>query len=82
MQKLVDDMGERFIRLVQKHRKPNQYALAEISTARVFLADEALKLGLVDKVCYLSDAIRDSKQLAGTPRRRQSCCISTDGVPR
>jgi ClpP class serine protease len=30
MQKLVDDMGERFIRLAQKHRKPNQYALAEI----------------------------------------------------
>ncbi|MGD1153227.1 MAG: signal peptide peptidase SppA [Syntrophales bacterium] len=65
MQKSVDDMGERFIRLVQKHRKPNQQALAEISTARVFLADEALKLGLVDKVCYLSDAIRESKQLAG-----------------
>jgi protease-4 len=65
MQKSVDDMGERFIRLVQKHRKPNQHALAEISTARVFLADEAMKLGLVDKVCYLSDAIRESKILAG-----------------
>jgi protease-4 len=67
MQKLVDDMGERFIHLVQKHRKPNQYALAEISTARVFLAYDALKLGLVDKVGYLSDAIRDSKQLADIP---------------
>ena len=67
MQKSVDDMGERFIRLVQKHRKPNQQALAEISTARVFLADEALKLGLVDKVCYLSDAVRETKQLAGLP---------------
>ena len=39
--------------------------MAEISTARVFLADDALKLGLVDKVCYLSDAIRESKKLAG-----------------
>jgi protease-4 len=29
------------------------------------LADEALKLGLVDKVYYLSDAMRESKQLAG-----------------
>ena len=67
MQKSVDDMGERFIRLVQKHRKPNQHALAEISTARVFLADEALKLGLVDKVCYLSDAIRESRKLAALP---------------
>jgi protease-4 len=65
MQKSVDDMGERFIRLVQKHRKPSEHAMAEISTARVFLADDALKLGLVDKVCYLSDAIWESKKLAG-----------------
>jgi protease IV len=65
MQKSVDDMGERFIRLVQRHRKPNEQAMAEISTARIFSADDALKLGLVDKVCYLSDAIRESKNLAG-----------------
>jgi protease IV len=65
MQKSVDDMGERFIRLVQKHRKPSEQAMAQISTARVFLADDALKLGLLDKVCYLSDAIRESKKLAG-----------------
>ena len=65
MQKSVDDMGGRFIRLVQKHRKPKEQEMAEISTARVFLADDALKLGLVDKVCYLRDAIRESKQLAG-----------------
>jgi len=65
LQKLVDDMGDRFMRLVQKHRKPDQHALTEISTARIFLADEALKLGLVDKVYYLSDAMRESKQLAG-----------------
>ncbi len=65
LQKSVDNMGERFIRLVQKHRKPSEQAMAEISTARVFLAEDALKLGLVDKVCYLSDAIRESKKLAG-----------------
>jgi protease-4 len=65
MQKSVNDMGERFIRLVQRHRKPNEQAMAEISTARIFSADDALKLGLVDKVCYLSDAIRESKKLAG-----------------
>jgi protease IV len=58
-------MGERFIRLVQRNRKPNEQAMAEISTARIFSADDALKLGLVDKVCYLSDAIRESKNLAG-----------------
>lgn len=65
LQKSVDDMGERFIGLVQKHRKPDKQALAVISTARVFLADEALKLGLVDKILYLRDAIGESKRLAG-----------------
>jgi protease-4 len=65
MQKAVDDFGERFIRLVQKHRKPGQQALAEISTARVFLADDALKLGLIDKIGYFSDAVKEAKKLAG-----------------
>lgn len=68
MQKAVNDFGERFIRLVQKHRKPEQQALSEISTARVFLAEEALKLGLVDKIGYLSDAVKESKMLAGVSK--------------
>ncbi len=64
-QKAVNDFGERFLRLVQKHRKPEQQALLEISTARVFMADNALKLGLVDKIGYLSDAVQETKKLAG-----------------
>jgi len=68
MQKAVNDFGERFIRLVQKHRKPERQALSEISTARVFLAEEALKLGLVDKIGYLSDAVKESKMLAGVSK--------------
>jgi len=68
MQKAVNDFGERFIRLVQKHRKPERQALSEISTARVFLAEEALKLGLVDKIGYLSDAVKESKILAGVSK--------------
>jgi len=67
MQNAVNDFGERFIRLVQKHRKPEKQALAEIATARVFLADEALKLGLIDKIGYLSDAVKETKKLAGVP---------------
>lgn len=65
MQNAVNDFGERFIRLVQKHRKPEKQALVEIATARVFLADEAIKMGLVDKIGYLSDAVKESKKLAG-----------------
>ncbi len=67
IQNAVNDFGERFIRLVQKHRKLEKQALAEISTARVFLADESLRLGLIDKIGYLNDAVKESKKLAGVP---------------
>lgn len=65
MQKAVNDFGERFIRLVRKHRNPDEQALEEIATARVFLAEEALKRGLIDKIGYLHDAVKESKKLAG-----------------
>ena len=65
MQKTVNDFGARFLRLVQKHRKLNEGALGEISTARVFTADDALKLGLVDKIGYIGDAVKEAKALAG-----------------
>ncbi|MCG6535141.1 MAG: signal peptide peptidase SppA [Syntrophales bacterium LBB04] len=67
IQKTVDDMGQRFIGLVQKHRKPQPPALAVIATARLFLAEEAVNVGLVDKTGYLGDAVRESKKLAGIP---------------
>ncbi len=65
MQKTVNDFGERFLSLVKKHRKLSEKAVAEVSTARVFLADEALSLGLVDKVGYISDALKETKRIAG-----------------
>jgi protease IV len=64
MQKAVDDFGERFLNLAQKHRRLEKQSLDEVSTARVFLADEALKLGLIDKIGYLSDAVRETKKIA------------------
>ena len=67
MQNAVNNFGERFILLVQKHRKPEKQALMEIATARIFLADEALKMGLIDRIGYLSDAVKESKKLAGIP---------------
>jgi len=65
MQKTVNDFGERFIGLVKKHRKLSPQSLAEVSTARVFLADEALGLGLIDKIGYISDALKETKKIAG-----------------
>ena len=66
-QTTINHLGERFTSLVKKHRKLDPQALAEMSTARLFLAEEALKLGLIDKIGYLSDAVKETKLLAGLP---------------
>ena len=64
LQKSMNNFGERFIGLVKKHRQLSLQAIAEISTARIFLADEALHLGLIDKIGYISDAIKETKKIA------------------
>jgi protease IV len=67
LQITINQLGERFISLVKKHRKLDPQAMAEMSTARLFLAEEALKLGLIDKIGYLSDAVKETKLLTGLP---------------
>jgi protease-4 len=67
-QELTDRLARRFLDLVQQHRKLDTNALAEVATARVYLADEALERKLVDRIGYLNDAILMAKELAGLPR--------------
>lgn len=67
IQNIVDDLGKRFLGLVKKHRKLDNRTMEEIATARVWLADEAEKLGLVDSIGYLEDAVKAAKKLAKLP---------------
>ena len=67
LQGLIDQMGQRFLNLVAIHRKMDANALLEIADARIYLADEALKLGLIDRIGYLSDAVSRAKKVAGLP---------------
>ena len=64
LQKTMNDFGERFMGLVKKHRNLTPQAITEISTARMFLADEALQMGLIDKIGYISDAVKEAKKIA------------------
>ena len=66
-QQLTDRLAKRFLDLVQRHRKLDQKAMAEVATARVYLADEALGRKLVDQIGYLKDAIAKAQELAGLP---------------
>ncbi len=66
-QDLTDRLAARFVDLVAKHRRLAPEIIAEISTARVYLANEALELGLVDEIGYLEKAINKAKNLARLP---------------
>ena len=67
-QELIEELGKRFFSLVLKHRKLDQKALDEIATARIYLANDALSLGLIDKIGYLRDALDAARQIAALPK--------------
>ena len=67
LQQLTDTIGKRFLNLVVQHRNLDSNVIDTVATARVFTAKEALDLGLIDEIGYLTDGIRKAKTLAGLP---------------
>jgi protease-4 len=67
-QALTDKLAGRFLELVSRQRKVGPEDMRRISSARIYLADEALRLGLVDRIGYLKDAIDDAKDIAALPK--------------
>jgi protease-4 len=65
LQEMTDKLARRFLDLVSQHRRIDAKGMAEIASANVYLADEAQRLGLVDRVGYLNDAVDEAGRLAG-----------------
>ena len=65
MQNLIEVQAGRFISLVMSHRRLTDEARANIATARIYSAGDALRLGLVDQIGYLDDAIEKTTKIAG-----------------
>jgi protease-4 len=63
-QGLTDSLGKRFIDLVVAHRQISPEAIKDVATARIYLADEALAIGLIDEIGYIDDAISRTKEIA------------------
>ncbi len=61
---LVNGLGDRFVQLVSQHRKLTPDSLSDVATARIYLAEEAVQVGLVDEIGYLDDALKQVKRLA------------------
>lgn len=56
LQEVVDQMHERFVRLVAESRDLPLGEVQEIADGRIFLADTAMEMGLVDQLGYARDA--------------------------
>jgi protease-4 len=67
MRQIIDGFAGRFLTLAATRRKLDQHTMEQISTGRIFSADEALALGLVDRLGYLDDAIREAASMTGLP---------------
>ena len=67
LQAMTDRLGIRFVDLAAKYRNLDAAVVAKIATARVYLAPEALELGMVDEIGYLDQALAKAKLLADLP---------------
>ncbi|MBI3468810.1 MAG: signal peptide peptidase SppA [Planctomycetes bacterium] len=66
LQAMIDQFHERFVEVVTRGRpKLSEQAIRMLADGRVYSAAEAEKLGLVDRIGYLEDAIAEAKALAG-----------------
>lgn len=81
MQKTVDVFAGRFTNLVQKHRKLDDASLKEVSTARVFVADDALRLKLIDKIGYIRDAVKETRTIAGLADNARVVVYRRNDIP-
>ena len=65
LQDSVDALSKRFKTLVAKGRDMPIEKVKEIADGRVFIAGEALRLGLIDKIGYFPDALAAMSELIG-----------------
>jgi protease-4 len=65
LQKTVDELNGRFVSIVAKGRDLPREKVAAIADGRIFIANEALQLGLVDQIGYFPDALASMAELIG-----------------
>lgn len=67
IQNMIDRLGQRFLDRIAEHRRIDPQRLKQIATARIFLADDAVALGMIDRVGYINEAVSKAKKLAELP---------------
>jgi protease-4 len=64
-QEVIDDMYGRFVRLVAEARKIPEERVRSFADGRIYTAQQALALGLVDRIGYLDEVVDATKKTLG-----------------
>ena len=75
LQGVTDGMARRFVDLVARRRNLTPEALADVATARIYLAEEARAAGLIDEIGYLDDAVAGARKLAGLSEKESRVVV-------
>lgn len=63
-QSVVDDLQARFVRLIVQSRRLPEERVRAAADGRIYTADQALALGLIDRIGYLEDAVAMAREAA------------------
>ncbi|MBI3031384.1 MAG: signal peptide peptidase SppA [Candidatus Rokubacteria bacterium] len=69
-QGVIDDLYSRFVSLIAKERRLPEDKVRAFADGRIYTAQQAKDLGLVDRVGYLEEAVEVAKQAARLPDAR------------
>jgi len=78
---IIDDQAARFHALVAKHRTLTPANMDLVRTARVFTANQALGIGLIDEIGYIQDAFAKARTLGGLPADAKIISYRRDTYP-
>lgn len=69
-QAVIDDMHRRFVALIVRERRLPEEKVRELADGRIFTAEQARALGLVDRVGYLDEALGAARGAARVSEAR------------
>lgn len=69
-QGVIDDMYDRFVKLIVQSRKIPEERVRGFADGRIYTAEQALALGLVDRIAYLDEVVEMAKKAAGVSEAR------------
>ena len=70
LQEITDDVYDRFVHIVATGRQMEEEDVLRIADGRIFLAEDALEMGLVDAIGYRDEAVASVSELLGEQKVR------------